>query len=83
MNSEIKMSVSSVTRTKDSKAVYVMFTDGGKTVEFSLPGCTVVRNNGFTDEDVDQLRNYVNNEQDSIFEMAKTVNPIKALMKDN
>ena len=44
MNSEIKMSVSSMTRAGDKKAVYVLFQDGDKSAEYSLPGCGLVRN---------------------------------------
>jgi len=82
MSNEIMMSVSSMTRTKDSKAVYVMFTDGDKTAEFSLPGCKVVSNKGFTMEEIDQLKDYIDNEQDSIYSRAKKVNPMKAFMGD-
>jgi len=81
MNKDIKMSVSSMTRKDDKKAVYVFFQDGEKTAEFTLPGCELVRNNGFTDEDIHQLKDYIDNEQDSIFAMAKQVNPLKAMMK--
>lgn len=82
MNSEIKMSVSTMTRTKDSKAVYVMFEDGAKNAEISLPGCSLVRNNGFSDEEIAQLMEYSKNEQDSIFEVAKKINPMKAILGD-
>ncbi|MBP5310020.1 MAG: hypothetical protein J6Z05_05290 [Lachnospiraceae bacterium] len=82
MSSEIKMSVSSMTRTKDSKAVYVMFSDNEKTAEFSLPGLSLVSNKGFSDEEIEQLRDYINNEQDSIYALAKQVNPMKAFMGD-
>ncbi len=81
MNSEIKMSVSSMTRTGDKKAVYVMFQDGNKSVEYSLPGCGLVRNNGFSDTELKSLKEYVDNEQDSIYDMAKSVNPLKALLQ--
>ena len=80
MSNEIKMSVSSMTRTKDSKAVYVMFSDNEKTAEFTLPGCRVVSNAGFTMEEIDQLKDYITNEQDSIYALAKQVNPMKAFM---
>lgn len=80
MSNEVKMSVSSMTRTKDSKAVYVMFSDGDKNAEFSLPGCKVVSNKGFTMEEIDQLKEYIDNEQDSIYALAKKVNPMKAFM---
>ena len=81
MNKDIKMSVSSMTRKDDKKAVYVFFQDGEKTAEFTLPGCELVRNKGFSDDDVRQLKDYIENEQDSIFAMAKLVNPLKAMMK--
>ena len=74
MNSEVKMSVSSMTRTGDKKAVYVMFQDGDKSAEYSLPG--------FNDSELNSLKEYIENEQDSIYAMAKGVNPIKALMGD-
>ena len=82
MNSEIKMSVSSMTRTGDQKAVYVLFRDGDKSAEYSLPGCGLVRNKGFSDAELKSLKEYVDNEQDSIYAMAKGVNPIKALIGD-
>lgn len=82
MNSEIKMSVSSVTRSDDKKGVYVLFTDGDKSAEFVVPGCKAINNKGFDEEELKQLRDYVDNEQDYIFSLAKTVNPMKAFMGD-
>ncbi len=82
MNNEIKMSISSMTRMGDKKAVYVLFQDGDKSAEYSLPGCGLVRNKGFSDAKLKSLKEYVDNEQDSIYAMAKGVNPIKALMGD-
>lgn len=80
MNKDIKMSVSSMTRNKDKKAVYVFFQDGDETAEFTLHGCELVKNKGFSDDDIKQLKDYINNEQDTIFAMAKQVNPLKAMM---
>ena len=82
MNSEIKMSVSTMTRTKDDKAVYVVFEDGEKTAEFSLPGAKLVKNDGFSDEELAQLKDYIENERDSIFGLAKKINPMKAFLGD-
>jgi hypothetical protein len=80
MNSEIKMSVSSMTRTKDSKAVYILFEDGSKNAEFCLPEGKLVKNSGFSEEDIAQLKDYVENEQDSILEIARQVNPMRAFL---
>lgn len=75
------MTVSGITRTKENKAVYVLFTENDKTVEISLPGCKVISNNGFTTEELKEFVKYVDNEQDTIYAMAKDVNPFKAMMK--
>lgn len=77
MNEEIKMCVSTLTRTKDSKAIYVLFTDKEKSAEFSLPELKLISKRGFSDEEIDQLKDYVDNERDSIYDIAKSVDPMK------
>ena len=69
-----------MTRTKDSKAVYVMFEDEHRSAEFALPEGNLVRNNGFSDEEINRLKDYVDNERDSIFDMAKKINPMRELL---
>ena len=39
-------------------------------------------NSPLNDEEIEQLRDYINNEQDSIYALAKQVNPMKAFMGD-
>lgn len=80
MNSEINMTVSTMTRHGDDKAIYVLFTDGAKSAEFAVPDNRLVKNNGFSDEEIAQLTDYVSNEHDSIFAIAKKVNPMKNLL---
>lgn len=80
MNNEVKMSVSSMTRNDDKKGVFVLFTDKDRAVEFIVPGCKVISNKGFNEDEIKQLRDYVDNEQDYIYSLAKTVNPMKAFM---
>ncbi|MBE6014429.1 MAG: hypothetical protein E7241_03560 [Lachnospiraceae bacterium] len=81
MNNEISMNVSLLSTTGDKRVVYVQFTDGGKSSEFVLPECELVTNNGFGPEEVAQLLDYVKNQQDEIYRIAKEINPIKAFMK--
>ena len=69
-----------MTRTKDDKAVYVLFEDGDKNAEISLPACKLISNRGFSDEEITQLTDYVRNEQDSIYALAKQINPMKAFL---
>ena len=80
MNSEINMTVSTMTRHGDEKAIYVLFTDGAKSAEFAVPDDRLVKNDGFSDEEIAQLTDYVSNEHDSIFAIAKKVNPMKNLL---
>ena len=80
MNTEINMTVSTMTRHGDDKAIYVLFTDGAKSAEFAVPEDRLVRNEGFSDEEISQLTDYVSNEHDSIFAIAKKVNPMKNLL---
>lgn len=81
MNTNITMCVSGMTRTKEDKAVYVLFTEQEKSAEIAIPGCRVISNKGFSDEEMKQLMMYVEGEQDAIFDAAKKINPITAMMK--
>ena len=81
MNTDITMSVSAMTRSKENKAVYVFFQDDTRSAELSLPECTVLKNDGFDEEEIKKLCEYVDSERDVIYSMAKQINPVKALMK--
>ena len=64
MGNELKMSVSSMTRTKDKKALYVLFEEDKRMAEFELPELKVVRNSGFTEDEIRQLLDYVDNQRE-------------------
>ncbi len=81
MDSGITMSVSSMTRKGDQKAIYILFREGEKSAEISLPECKVIRNDGFDQEQISQLCDYVDGQRETIYEMARQINPVKALMK--
>ena len=80
MNHEIKMSVSSLSRKGEDKAIYVFFTDGEASAEFLLPECELVHSENFSNDDIKQLKEYVSAERDSIYQIAKKVNPIKGFL---
>ena len=81
MNKDITMSVSAMTRDKDKKAVYVFFQDDARSAELSLPECKVLKNDGFDEDEIKKLCDYVDGERDTIYNMAKQINPVKALMR--
>ncbi len=80
MNSEIRMNVSSLVRKDGEKAIYVLFTDGDKEAEFVVPEGRLLDNKGFSDKEITELRDYLHNEQDYIYSVAKKVNPMKGFM---
>lgn len=80
MNSEVKMQVSSFFRKDGEKSIYVMFNDSDKSAEFILPECKLLKNSGFSEDELEQLKDYIDNEKDSIYEIAKKVNPMKGFL---
>ncbi len=80
MNSEIRMFVSSMTRSGDKKGIYVLFTDGDKSAEFCIPDMRLVKNAGFSKEEIKSLLEYMENEQEYIYSVAKNVNPLNGFL---
>lgn len=77
----MEMSVSPGPRKNGKKTVYVMFRDGERYAEILFPEYKVISNNGFEDDEISQLLLYMKAEQSSILELAKGINPIKAMMR--
>lgn len=80
MSSEIKMNISSLIRKDGDKAIYVLFSDRDKEAEFVVPEGRLLNNKGFSEEEIAKLKNYLDNEQDYIYSVAKKVNPMKGFM---
>ena len=81
MSENVNMSVSSPVVKGDRKLVYVMFSEEGKTAEFEAPGADLVKNTGFSDEDIAVLKDYILNNWETIFNMAKEIDPMKAFLE--
>lgn len=78
---EIRMMVSPGAKKDGVKQIYVMFTRGSQMAEIVLPEYRLLSNNGFTQEETEQLIRYAKDSKDQILGLAKEVNPIKAMMK--
>ena len=81
MSEELKMTVSGIVPKDGRKSVYVVFEDGQRKAEGYVPDCIIIKNEGFEEDEVKVLELYMKQNQDQIREMAKAINPIKALMK--
>ena len=81
MSENVNMSVSSPVVKGDKKLVYVMFSEADKSAEFEAPGGELVKNVGFSDEDITILKDYILNNWETIFGMAKEIDPMKAFLE--
>ncbi len=81
MDEEIRMSVSSMTRTETKKALYVMFTRGEDMAELVLPDLKVFKNKGFSEDEIGRLLDYIDGSRDEIYALAKKIDPIKAMLE--
>ncbi len=79
MADDIKMLVSAMIK-KDQKAfTRVSFVRGKDWAEGIVPDAVIEKSEGFNEEELMQLTDYLAREKDMILEQAKGVNPIKNL----
>lgn len=81
MNNELKMTVSGIVPKDGRQNIYVVFEDGNRRAEGCVPDCVITEQNGFEEEEVKMLELYMKQQQDVIRELAKEINPIKAMIK--
>lgn len=82
MSDAMNMSVSGVINKDGKKIIFVLFTEGTRSAEGIIPDCKIHTNNGFSEEEIAGLEAYLVSEQDSIAQMAKKVNVMKAFMEE-
>lgn len=82
MSDGMNMSVSGIVCKEGQKCISVLFTEGTRSAEGTIPDCKIHTNKGFIDEEIQALESYMQKEQDSIVQMAKSVNVMKAFMND-
>lgn len=81
MPEEMKMSVSGAVKNKNGdKVVYVTFEDKGRSAEGVLPEGKIIKNSGFTEKEIKALEFYMSSQKDTIIQMAKSVDPMKAFL---
>lgn len=79
----MNMIISCVSEKEDPKIAYVRFEEeDGRFAEAIIPDCKVEKNEGFTDDEVSMLEEYLSENLEMIKRKAAEVNPIRAMMKD-
>lgn len=74
--------ISGISEKDGRKIAYVSFRDGSRLAEAIVPDCKVVRNQGFDEDEVNQLERYLQENLEMIRTEAAGINPIKAMMRE-
>lgn len=74
----MEMNVSLSVKEKGKKIIYVQFTEGKLSAEGVYPECKIIKNEGFTADEVGALENYMKENGKTIEELSKSVNIWKA-----
>lgn len=77
---DVKILVSGVIRRDDRTFARVIFMRGMDWAEGIVPDGTIGESEGFTNEEITQLEDYLARERDMLIEQAKGVNPIRRLL---
>ena len=72
---EVRLTHSGIFAKDGRRCVSVRFERGRDVAEAVLPACRVTKNEGFTDEEVRGLEQYLESKNDEIFAKAKEINP--------
>lgn len=81
MQDELKMSVSPICEKDGKRYAFVTFSDGGRFAEGKIPECEMISNRGFSEEEIEKLKEYMQKELPQLKKMAAGVNVFGALMK--
>lgn len=81
MEQDVNVTVSQVFSKDGEKYAFVSFSQGDCVAEGKIPDCKVISNKGFTEEEVEQLENYMANELAKLKRMAAGIRVLDAFMK--
>ncbi len=79
-NDELRMQVSPICDKNGEKIAYVTFSDAVRQAEGEIPKCTIISSVGYTDDEVNALELYMKQNLDMLKDLAKDLNPIKAML---
>ncbi|MBR5408019.1 MAG: hypothetical protein IK111_10365 [Lachnospiraceae bacterium] len=77
---QMNMLVSGLVGTGEHKRICVYFSDKDKNAEGSIPDCKITVNNGFTNDEIAEIEEYLKENKDHIIEEARKVNPMKSFL---
>lgn len=81
-NRELNMLISAMVAGDGDRQACVYFSEGEKYAEGYVPGCVITSQKGFSDEELEKLKEYLAANSADIICKAKGINPIKAMISD-
>lgn len=82
MSESLNMSVSQVFSKDGKQYAFVFFVDGNRTAEGKIPDCVIISHNGFGEDEVTQLEDYMRRELTNLKKMAASVDAMSAFLKN-
>lgn len=78
MEDNIRIVVSPVVKQDGRQKIFINFMDYNdkREAEAVIPGCIFIKNVGFSDEELEILKEYMEEKQSEILEKAGTINPL-------
>ena len=76
---EIKLDITGVVETDGKKVSHVRFSRGSDYAEGYIPDCVFTKVRGFSDEEVEQLTDYLKANLTDLKKRAASINPLNAL----
>ena len=78
----MNMIVSGVSEYEGTKRAYVRFEEGNLYAEGTIPDCKIQSSEGFSDDELEALSQYMRENLEMLKRKAAECNPIRAMMKD-
>lgn len=75
------MTISGISEKNGEKLAYVCFEEGKRSAEGIIPDCKINKNNGFTEEEVKMLEEYLIANLADLKKQATQISPFRAMMK--
>lgn len=81
MNKDLNMYVSGILHRGEERCVCVLFEEENKSAEIRMPGEEILSNKGYSEDEINELIEYLRENMDDIKKTAGSVNPMNAFMK--
>lgn len=80
-NQELRCTYSSVVVKDNKPMVSILFERGNDTAEGVIPACDIVKNSGFSKEEIEALENYMKEHKKEFIDNAKKISRLDYLMR--